>query len=284
MSELTRIDLDRNVLQKWKLEDVLGHRAIYMNGLLSDQKGGVLFEEGDAFHQVDSYGTRTGSFVPRRGDGSRDGSMDHLLRVAPDGRFWTSDRQRVYRLDPSGVVDLTLGPEVREDELVEVQASEFDGLGRLLVQDRASRSVHVFDSSGRRTALCRLAPAERPDGFAGSGDAFHSRADGGVWVTTTVGQARFDATGARLEGAPRGGDQRGGARNPKEELEVALKVMQVRPDGTWLESVQERAVLPDGRGVLLEAPHGGCDSASLHFYTAAGSPLHTLVLPVGTGT
>lgn len=271
---LTRIDGDRNVLQTWKLEDILGHGAGYMNGLLSDQKGGVLFEEGDAFHQVDAFGTRTATFVPRRGDGSRDGIMDRLLRVAPDGRLWTSDRQRVYRLDPNGVADLTLGPEVRDDELVEAAEVEIDGLGRVLAQDRASRSVHVFDANGRRTAVCRLAPAERDDGYRGN--QFHGAPDGSVWVATSAGGVLFDAAGARVEDPQRGN----AARNAKRPQEAALNAMKVRPDGTWLESVEERGILPDGRRVLLERPRSG-GGASLHFYTTEGAPLDTLALPAG---
>src|SRR6185503_10595941 len=113
-----------------------GQRVGYVNGLLSDAKGGVLFEVGDAFQRIDAYGAKAGTLVPRRADGSRDGVMDHLLRVAPDGRLWTSDRQRVYRLDDAGIADLVLGAELNEDELSKADSAAIDVLGRTLVQDQ----------------------------------------------------------------------------------------------------------------------------------------------------
>lgn len=275
MSELTRIDLAKNVLASWELETVLGHRARYMTGLLSDAKGGVLFKEGDTFQQVDFHGTRSGSFVPRRADGSRDTVMDHLLAVAPDGRLWTSDRQRVYRLDAGGVVDLVLGPEAKEDELVESAGrAEFDALGRTLVQDRVSRSVHVFDTEGRRLAVCRLEPGERP--ARTTRWPFRGLSDGSVLVSSSVGPLRFDASGTRVSKPEPTENELNESSDPA--LGV-LNALQQRPDGRWLGSRVERALLPDGRCVVLEAPEEQGEFASLHLYTADGEPLHTIEIP-----
>ena len=290
MSELTLVDLERNVLKTWKLEDVLGHRPSYMDGLLSDAKGGVLFEEGDAFHHLDANGAQIATFTPKRADGSRDGVMDHLLRVAPDGRMWTSDRERVYRLDDRGVADLVLGPEAKDDELGEADDTAIDALGRVLAQDRSSRSVHVFDAEGRRIAVCKLAPNERPEGYVSA--AFHGARDGSVWVTTSAGLAHFDATGTRIPmpvAAKAEDGKRVNRRDARALLDAleperaALNAMNQRPDGTWLANVTERAVLPDGRRVLLENAEREDAPASLHLYTPAGEPLHTLALPKDTG-
>lgn len=288
MNDLTRIDLEKNVLETWSLEGVLGHDAGYMNGVLSDGKGGVLFEEGDAFHQVDAFGSRVRSFLPRRADGSRDGIMDHLLRVAPDGRLWTSDRQRLYRLDDSGVADAVLGPEAMDDELAVAGSAAFDVLGRALVQDSATRAVHVFDAEGRRQAICRLTPAERPE--RSGRESFGGNRDGSLWVWTRAGPARFDATGTRVadpEPASAKGTGRAAVRSgqgvERDAERAALNGMKTRPDGTWLASVANREVLPDGRRLLLEKPDEQGKAASVHLYTASGEPLHTVPLPTDSG-
>ena len=273
MDELTRVDLDRNVLESWDLTEVLGRDAGYLNGVLSDGKVGVLFRSGDAFQRVDAFGTHTGSFVPKRADGSRDPIMDHLLCTAPDGRVWTSDRQRVYRLDDVGVADLVLGPEPKDDVLAEVSSGAIDVLGRALLQDAATRSVFVFDADGRRVGLCRLEPAERPEGYQRS--PFGGEPDGTVWVAIRGGKAYFDPSGQRHE------------RSREEQREDANRgsrdEVRTRPDGQWLAKVIERAFLADGRQVLLEAPAEKGAPAALHFYEASGAPLETVAIPTGAG-
>jgi len=274
-SEITRIDLDRNVLDSWDLGAVLGHLPGYLSGLLCDGTGGVLLREGDAFQRLDGHGAKTGSFVPKRADGSRDGSMDRLLCVAPDGRFWTSDGQRVYRLDETGTADLALGPELREGELTAPDQCAIDVLGRALVQDRATRAVHVFDRDGRRLAVCRLAPDERPADSVPN--AFGGDPDGGLWVRSSSRIVRFDATGA-----PVGEERRASKKRESGTTEQGvLDAMQTRPDGAWLDQVAARAWLPDGRRMLLERPRRPGESAALHLYAADGAPLRTLVLPGG---
>ena len=54
-----------------------------------------------------------------------------MLRVAPDGRFWTSDRKRVYRLDDAGVAEVVLGVEPAADELAASSQAGIDVLGRV---------------------------------------------------------------------------------------------------------------------------------------------------------
>src|SRR6185503_14307367 len=153
--------------------------------------------------------------------------------------------QRVYRLDDAGIADLVLGAELNEDQLSKADSAAIDVLGRTLVQDQATRAVHVFDPEGRRVAICRLAPAERP---ASSYEGFGGNRDGSVWVKMGKGLARFDAAGTRL---PADAEH---ARPDDTDADPALKAIKVRPDGSWLERDVKRAVLPDGRRVILEAP------------------------------
>jgi hypothetical protein len=281
--DLTVCALDRRVLRRWSLAEALGHELGYVDGLLTDAQGGVLFEEDDAFQRIDAQGLPAGSFVPERPDGSRDPSMRHLLRVAPDGRLWTSDRHRVYRLDDGGVVDLVLGPEPRDDELVAAGESRIDALGRAVVQDAVTRAVHVFAPDGTRLALCRLEPAERPDGYVG--EPFEVHPDGSVVVTARGGRVRFDATGTRTGTEPQRARRERGARAASGLMDAGLDLDAIakRPDGRWLADVAARARLTDGRAVVLEGPGAGRPAAQLHFYGAAGEPLRTLALPPTRG-
>jgi len=280
MRELTRVDLDRRVLAMWDLEELLGRKPGYLNGLLSDPAGGVLFKDGNLFHRIDAFGARANSFQPMRRDGTHDLDMDRLLRVAPDGRLWTSDRHELYRLDDAGVADLVLGPETRDDVLRSSERGTIDVLGRVLVQDAASGSVHVFNAEGGKLAVCRVLPSERPGDVPPEGllswkaGPFGGAADGSVWIRTREGQAIFDASGERRETrvAPKRLDD---ARD-----RTALEAIQTRPDGTWFEQRLVRARLTDGRLVIAEdSDLSRRRPPSLHLYTAAGEPLRSLALP-----
>jgi hypothetical protein len=153
-----------------------------------------------------------------------------------------------------------------------------DSLGRALLQDRKSRSVHVFDAEGRRVAVCRLAPAERRTEWDDEG--FGGERDGTVWVRTVDGVARFDADGERLPDGDRRklGELRTGLGDDERR---ALSGIQARPDGTWLDGATRRAVLPDGRRAILEAAEETGGTPRLHLYGAGGEPLRTLALPAG---
>ena len=268
--ELVVFDLTKAVHKRFELEPLLGQRPGYMDGLLSDGQGGVLFKAGDEFHHVDAFGTRIETLRPQRLDGSRPNGMDGRLCVAPDGRLWTSDGERVYRLGAHGLADLELGPPVLEDALASASVAKFDALGRVLLQDHASGAVHVFDAQGQRLALCRLAPKERPRGYFG--EPFRGNPDGTISVWAEGGFVTFDADGKRTE-APLERPQ-GRAAREEEAEELA------RPDGTWLEAVVARAALPDGRKLVLERAPGAQKSAWLHFYSATGEPAHTLEVPL----
>jgi len=271
--ELKRIDtLDRSVLGVLRLRDVLGRPGGYVTGLLSDPEGGVLFRDNGVFQRIDASGKHAGSFVPRRSDGTRNLSMDGLLRVSPDGRLWTSDRHNVYRLDEEGVADLVLGPEPRNDLLRSADHGAIDVLGRALVQDSASGSAHVFDAEGRKLAVCRLPSSERPlePGVSPIGGEL----DGSVWIRTGDGRATFDATGTRLEASREREDEEEATRKA-----ALVETIETRPGGTWLVRAQQRGVLQDGRLVIVEGADLPASPAEVHLYSAEGEPLHSVRIP-----
>lgn len=185
--------------------------------------------------------------------------------AAPDGRLWSSDGERLYRLDDAGRVDLVLGNEIQLDELRAAGAVAIDGLGRVLVQDSDSRAVHVFDGEGKRLALCTLEPGERPTDYVH--EPMRGHADGSVTLVANEGRVRFDAHGKRL-----------GVEGKAPREDAALEALEVRPDGNWLEDVAERVGLDDGRGLVLEASRPG--EAWLHLYTKEGRGERTLIVPL----
>src|SRR5262249_54025056 len=114
---ITTIDLEKNVLGTEDLNSVLGHEPPFTDSLHPDGKGGVYFSEGDGFWHLDARGTAMVPLTPTRPDKTRMEMMDAFLQIAPDGRPWTSDGARIYRLDERGVADMVLGPSQASDEL-----------------------------------------------------------------------------------------------------------------------------------------------------------------------
>jgi len=269
---LVRFDLKGNVLASWELSTLIRRDPETLDGLVCDPRGGVVFRAGDGVERVDVAGNRAPiPLYPQRADGTRDPSLLRFLCVAPSGELWTSDGQRVYRLDRQGLGERVLGDEVREDALIAATEGAVDALGRVLVQDTASFSLHLFDADGRRLAVCPLAPEERPRRTADT--PFASERDGGLWVKRRVGWAHFDSRGTRLGTSPDGPQPKRTAQ------EQALDGMQKQPDGRWLAVVRARALLPDGQRVLLTAEAQDGSPSALHRFAATGEPLRSIALP-----
>jgi streptogramin lyase len=281
---VTTIDLDKNVLGTLELPSVLGHKPVYVHSLHSDKKGGVYFSEEDGFWHLDAHRTAVVPLTPCRSDKSRVGLMDHLLAVSPDGRPWTSDGARIYRLDERGVADLALGPSQGSEELAYPEEALVDSLGRVLVRDRNTQAVHVFDSNGRRAFVCQIPQAERTEHIFF--DSMRTSRDGRLWVAIKEGLAQFDREGRRIASAkPSAGTSQERRRGGWDELkaldpsEKVLADLKQRPDGRWLSGVQAKAILSDGRLLVLESPENKDSSSLLHLYGAKGEPLKSIELP-----
>ncbi len=283
MNDLVTIDLEKRVLSSKKIEDLIGHEPIYANDLRSDGKGGVSFEEGDRIWRVDAQGSLAGSLAPRLSDGSEGKRLESMVRFAPDGRAWTSDGTRIYRLDDRGVADLVLGPAPKADKLQEPEEELIDSFGRILVLDSGSGSVHVFDSEGKRLFVCTPESAER----CGTPEwhSMHVSRDGTIHLAVKDGVASFDAHGQRLR--PQATEVSGSADNRRsrsaddtwEELDRldpalhSLLAIDRRPDGNWLEHAVCRALAPDGTRILLEMSGEEAAGPQLLFYSSKNEPL-----------
>ncbi len=145
-----------------------GHEPRYPCGIRADVEGGVLVHDfsGDPpLYRMKVDGTVRAKFAPRFPDGKSPDALARRVRVGDDGHVWSTDDQRVLRLDAEGVVDLQLGTQAVEGRLVEPWAVGVDVFGRILVQDRGTSAIHVFDGKGKSLFVCRPSPTdtEEPD-------------------------------------------------------------------------------------------------------------------------
>ncbi len=181
------------------LDAALGHKTNYPSGLQADVEGGLLvhdFNGKPPLVRLDKDGRVTARLTPRFADGRASDGLARRARVAPDGRVWTTDGQRVLRLDADGVVDLELGPHIEAGVLAQPAAGAIDAFGRALVQDGGSGAVHVFDGRGKRLFVCRPDPADFENVVSIA--RLVATRDGGVVAPAKDGCVRFGPDGARL--------------------------------------------------------------------------------------
>jgi hypothetical protein len=255
---IVTIDLTKRVLGRADLAFMLGRKLRQVGALRHDGRGGVQFvEDGRRYWHFDAAGELTEPLVPCGVNHARDPILDEHLRFAPSGRAWTTDGARIWRLDERGEPDVELG--VAPEVLAYPRDPRIDRFGRILVRDALSQALHVFDSNGVRLFLALFRPDDRIQSLW---DSVRCTADGRIAVHLAKGIAVFDAHGER---AP-----------------VDLPIVEKwRP---WevidaLDPIADRAVLADGRRVILEHPRRVDAPMALHLYTATGDPLVTLALP-----
>jgi hypothetical protein len=284
MNELVTIDTEKRVLRSKKIADLIGHEPIYANDLRSDCKGGVCFNEGDRIWHVDAQGSLAGSLAPRLSDGSEGNRLESLVRFAPDGRAWTSDSARIYRLDDRGVADQVLGTAPKREELEHPGEFTIDVRGRTLVCDEMTQAVHVFDSQGKRLFVCSPENAERCGGL--DWHSLHIGRDGTIHMAIKDGVASFDTHGERLSKRIAKADDLDSTWKALDQADPdlrALYAIEKRPDGTWFESASERALAPDGTRILLDSATTEAGGATLYLYSPKGEFSGTVALPEENG-
>lgn len=186
------------------VDAVLGHEASYPSGLFADVDGGLVvhdFQGEPSLLRVGSDGKLRAGWTPRFPDGRKAHELEAFVVVASDGASWTSDGQRLLRLGADGVVAQQLGTPADPDALTEPCATAVDVFGRVLVQDKGTGAVHVFDGHGKPLFVCRPDPKDfvDPNSIATLA-ATHDRgvvAEGGGHVLDET-YVRFGPTGARL--------------------------------------------------------------------------------------
>lgn len=256
------------------LEKAFGQEPNYPSGLEWDSDGGVLVDDFDGqprLWRLDAGGVVRSKMSPRLADGRVIEALPRRARIAPDGRMWSTDGGRLYRLDAQGVVDLEIGAKLSADVLGKPSAIAIDLLGRALIQDEDTGAVHVFDERGKRLFVCKPEPAD----FGTVSSIAHLAAlpDGGVLVENGSGfQASsyltFDAQGRRtamrkdlpdnLSVSPtsgaRAGTRYGGHLVFVDDAWKVRKDVERKPDRRWLVSPEGPAMGPDGTIAVVDGP------------------------------
>jgi hypothetical protein len=256
------------------LEKAWGIKPRYTSRVSADVDGGVLVLDSGAdppLYRMRVDGTLRARLSPRFADGRAGEPLKWSALVAPDGNVWTTDGQRLSRLDEKGIVDLELGARVDADALAEPYAASFDVFGRALVQDKATAAVHVFDGHGKRLFVCRPDPGD----FKNPNPLTHLAATRERGVVAQSGRTciRFAPDGTR-QGAvdlERGstslvlspvselayaGRYREGFVELRSDLSVRAKFERAA-DGSWLEGADNPAIAPDGAVAIVDIPAPG---------------------------
>jgi hypothetical protein len=254
------------------LASAWGRQPRFPISVRADVDGGVIVfdQDGDPpLYRMGRDGTVRDKLSVRARDGVAMKSLARTARVAPEGKLWATDGQRLLRLDDQGVVDLEIGECEELDVLAATGATAIDVFGRVLAQDRATGVVHVFDGKGRKLFVCRPEPHEMDDpNLIGH---LAATPDRGViaWSTAKNAYARFAPDGSRhgeIEAreriwqpvfSPRNGAVYAcGPQKCVVELDADFQPrakIERAPDGTWLENQDGPAIAPDGAVALLDA-------------------------------
>jgi hypothetical protein len=277
----------------------------YLCGIAAGANGDFLvhdFEGSPPFVRMKRDGTTRGGFQPKYADGSTFDTRGGV-KVAPDGRLWTSDGHALLRLSDSGIVDLVLGRAPQADELGKIAALTIDGRGLIYAVDSRTGSVHVFESDGALLHVCRTEPTDS------SGELFdppitvtdQSHVYLGLGEIPGSSEGRylhFSADGTRL-GTQQLKTQRcyvqPGTGNilalAYDEAYLVnaggqtIRRIARRPDGNWLEGLDRASVAADGSFAIVSAAGDNSDSPSptVSLYDAIGAPIRTVSMPPSVG-
>jgi hypothetical protein len=273
------------------LDEVLPAPPNFPSGIRADLDGGWLlydFQGSPPLWRLTADGSVLGSLTPHFDDGREEPDLARALRREGDRKLWTSDGVALYQLDDEGAVVRTVGAAPEAAALTEALRIQVDHLGRVLVQDRRTGAIHLFDRTGGRVGLATYPEEHRHEVWAGSDVSV--RDDGRFLVP--VG-------GTTLEYSPDGtlmGETKLELRHPcfqsglgsawgfrdGELLRMAsdgrlLSSIQRFPDGQWL-SGGDIAVGPDGSLVV----YGGVRGEEFHrlvSYDAEGEHPRSLRIP-----
>jgi hypothetical protein len=216
---------------------------------------------------MDVDGAVRSKLSPRFPDGKVADGLTRHVRVAPDGRLWARDDQRLLRMDDRGVVDLQIGVEANVDVLSEPSAAAIDVFGRALVQDKATGAVHVFDGKGKKLFTCRPEPTDFTDASsiahlaATPERGIVAEADRDTFVQfgpdgTRQRTVTVEGRGMNLVFSPAGEAYAGRFDAGFVALDEGLRpgtAFDRAPDGSWLQGADEPAVAPDGAVAVVDS-------------------------------
>ena len=290
----------------------------YIHEIVADEDAGFVIansENPPLVVRYDAKGERRSLWSPRHAD-NRTFNIVGGIRVAPDGRLWTSDGQSIMRLTDNGVVDLVLGPKPEPERLDKVIAFATDFKDRMYAAAHGTGAVHVFDPDGKRLHVCKPNPTD----LAGTvSETFIAVNDAGeVYLEKPATQhfmppdtyLRFSASGERLNEITFEPPIRvsefsslGWAFQPKTNFRCGMSgikgddrlilvdppgkiihEIRHRPNRKWFSGRNELAMAPDGSIAVLDQDFWSKPSIfELDLFTSSGNPIRTIRIP-GEGT
>ena len=297
-SKLQFLDAAGQPTPRVDLESVFGQKPNYPANIQFDRKGGIVLLD---FHGTPPIWRLTRELkvreklTPHFKDGQRFDPRN--IRLSPDDRIWTSDGERLLRLNDQGEVDLTLGEPNTADRPDEIAALAFGPAGSIYTAAGSGGTVQVFDSAGKRIQVMKALPED-----------FYSDSDGRDLTVAGDGSAYLSASrGPYLHFKP------DGSRVGWEKLDLDSivekwhfapgtarrwvmgyhaiwlvgeegKRQEIRrqPDRNWLNHPRSLAVAPDGSAVVAAVDGMEARQRSaprLNIYAADGSSVRTIGLP-----
>jgi hypothetical protein len=256
---LRTISLDRS----WR------RKASYPSGIFADPLGGFVvndFGGTPLIYWMTMQGSVLRSYTPRYPDGREFGNSSTL--VMPDRSLWVSDSYSLLQLNAVGRAAKRLGEVPSADQLHKIVEMAIRPGGRILAADERTNAVHIFDAQGRWLYMCNphKSGQESPSMFR----TIEKEIEFGPANTFAIDGVWFDADGKRC-GKPSG----------YQPVKERLRRKQRRPDGTWLEDIDNYAVAPDGALAVVDARHTpeGDSQPYLSLFPATGTLGQLIALP-----
>ena len=191
-------------------------------------------------------------------------------------------------------------PDAQQERPRSFAFHQVDGRGRVILFERTTSSVQVFDASGKRLIVARPWPSDLGESLAQRMPLWIAvREDGGLLVRFFSGVVEFAADGQRIGrtgerdyGAPqvlfRLGlrerwelDRSHGLVSLVDPAGQVARTIERGSSGRWMRSLTKAVVASDGSLALLDRPHGSFASGDvwLHVFSEQGDPVCSVELP-----
>lgn len=195
-------DLAGSYLGKLELAEILPAEPNYPTGLTVDPTGALLLHDFNGefpLYRIHEDGEVVAALEITPPEGRPLGRMHNRARIAPDGSMWTTDGNALLRVDETGAIDRTVGELPALEALGAMGPARIDRTGRILIQDRETGVLHVFDGAGQRLFFARPAPGDF-DSQSSISKIFVDL-DGAFFVQSSMGRRgviEFSADGERI--------------------------------------------------------------------------------------
>ncbi len=153
-------DTNDTLVNVFDLEKIWGREPSYPTDISLDPAGGFVIYDFDApkpIVRVTSEGVITAEGLARYDDG-RPFSTQGGIKISTDGSMWTSDGTALMRISEDGMVQSTLGPKPKLDDLDEPYYSIVGPNDKIYIGDSRTNALHVYDPSGAHIGVCKPDP------------------------------------------------------------------------------------------------------------------------------